>query len=118
MRALAIALILLLGPSPGPPAPTLHFQDIAQKSGVTTVSPASPDKRYLVETMGGGVALFDCDNDGKLDILVVGDSTVDRYIHGGDLMVTLYHQDGNLHFTDITQSAGLTTKGWGMGIAV
>jgi hypothetical protein len=118
MRALAIALVLLLGPPPGPSVPALHFQDIAQKSGVTTVSPSSPDKRYLVETMGGGVALFDCDNDGKLDILVVGDSTVDRYLHGGDLMVRLYHQDGNLHFTDITQSAGLTTKGWGMGIAV
>ena len=68
MRLLVIALMLLLAPSPKPTAPSIHFQDIAQKSGVTTVSPSSPDKRYLVETMGGGVALFDCDNDGKLDI--------------------------------------------------
>lgn len=68
--------------------------------------------------MGGGVALFDCDNDGKLDILTVNDSTVDRYLQGGDPMVTLYHQDSNLHFTDITAQSGLTTRGWGMGIAI
>ena len=80
------------------------------------------DRHYVLDTMaGGGVALFDCDNDGKLDIAVINDSTIERYLQGGDLMVTLYHQDSNspnLHFTDITQSAGLTTKGYGMGIAV
>ncbi len=119
MRVLAIAVgMLFLAPAPPPKAPPLHFRDIAQQAGLTTVPPSSPDKRYLVETMGGGVALFDCDNDGKLDILVVGDSTIDHYLHGGDLMVTLYHQDANLHFTDVTQSAGLTTRGWGMGVAI
>ena len=68
--------------------------------------------------MGGGVALFDCDNDGRLDILTVNESTVDRYLHGGDLMITLYHQDSKLHFSDITAQAGLTTRGWGMGVAI
>jgi hypothetical protein len=70
---------------------------------------------------GGGIALFDCDNDGKLDIAVVNDTTIDRYLAGGDPMITLYHQDGagdQLHFTDVTQSAGLTTRGYGMAIAV
>jgi len=70
---------------------------------------------------GGGIALFDCDNDGKLDIIVVNDSTVDQYLKGGDSMVTLYHQDSDSptpNFTDVTRSAGLTTRGWGMGIAV
>ena len=70
---------------------------------------------------GGGIALFDCNNDGRLDIAVVNDSTIDRFLAGGDTMITLYHQDGsggNLHFTDITKAAGLTTRGWGMGIAV
>jgi len=68
--------------------------------------------------MGGGVAIFDCDNDGKLDILTVNDSSVDRYLHGGDQMVTLYHQDSKLHFSDMTVQAGLTTRGWGMGVAI
>jgi hypothetical protein len=100
------------------PHSSLQFRDISREAGLTTMPPSSSDKQYLVEMMGGGVALFDCDNDGKLDILVVGDSTIDRYLKGGDPMVALYRQDGDLHFTDITQSAGLTTRGWGMGIAV
>ena len=83
---------------------------------------SSSDRRYIVETMGGGgIALLDCDNDGRLDIAVVNDTTIDRFLAGGDPMVTLYHQDGsgaNLHFTDITAAAGLTTRGWGMAIAV
>jgi hypothetical protein len=68
--------------------------------------------------MSGGIGLMDCDNDGKLDIVTVNGSTVDRYRHGGDLLITLYHQDSDLKFTDITKSAGLTRKGWGMGVAV
>jgi hypothetical protein len=70
---------------------------------------------------GGGIALFDCDNDGKLDLAVVNDSTIEQYRKGGELMITLYHQDGNssaVHFTDVTRASGLTTRGWGMGIAV
>jgi hypothetical protein len=61
--------------------------------------------------MGGGVALFDCDNYGMLDILTVNDSTVDRYLRGGERMVTLYHQDSKLRFFDITVQSGLTTRG-------
>jgi hypothetical protein len=105
-----------------PPKVPMHFRDIAAESGLTTVPHSSSKRRYIVETMGGGgVALFDCDNDGKLDIAVVNDSTIDRYLRGGDPMITLYHQDsdsGEIHFTDVTESAGLTTRGWGMAIAV
>ncbi len=73
--------------------------------------------------MSGGVGLIDCDNDGKLDIITVNGSTVQRYRQGGDLMIALYHQDADstihdIKFTDITKSAGLTRKGWGMGVAV
>ena len=68
--------------------------------------------------MSGGIGLFDCDNDGKLDIVMVNASTVERYKNGGDPLVTLWHQDADLKFTDITEKAGLTRKGWGMGVAV
>jgi hypothetical protein len=115
--AAALLVLSLVLPQASKNTP-IHFRDIGAQAGLTTTPQFSSDKRYIVEMMGGGIALFDCDNDGKLDIVVVADSTVDRYLHGGDQMVTLYHQDSPLHFTDITQAAGLTTLGWGMGVAV
>jgi hypothetical protein len=100
----------------------MFFRDIASEVGVTTMPNSRTDRRYVLETMGGGgIALFDCDNDGKLDIATVNDSTIEQYRRGGDLMITLYHQDGNssaIHFSDITKASGLTTLGWGMAIAV
>jgi hypothetical protein len=101
---------------------SIRFHDVASKVGLTTMPSSSSDRHYIVETMGGGgVGLFDCDNDGRLDIVVVNDSTIDRYLHGGDFMVTLYHQDGpagDLHFSDVTKSSGLSARGWGMSVAV
>ncbi|MFZ0773977.1 MAG: CRTAC1 family protein [Candidatus Sulfotelmatobacter sp.] len=104
-------------------SPLPQFEDVAQQAGLTVRHISSPDKKYIVESMSGGIGLIDCDNDGKLDIITVNGSTVPRYREGGDLMITLYHQDTDsknhdLHFTDITKSAGLTHKGWGMGVAV
>ncbi|MBN9614545.1 MAG: hypothetical protein J0G35_03120, partial [Acidobacteriales bacterium] len=46
------------------PSPSLHFHDIGPEAGLTTVPHSAPVKQYLVEMMGGGVGLFDCDNDG------------------------------------------------------
>jgi enediyne biosynthesis protein E4 len=121
MRAIGavFAILLISFAQASHPAP-IRFHDIGLQSRLTTVPHSSADKRYLIEMMGGGVALFDCDNDGKLDIITVTDSTIDRYLAGGDLMVTLYHQDSDsdLHFTDITEAAGLTVRGWGMGVAI
>jgi enediyne biosynthesis protein E4 len=105
------------------PIPTPKFEDVAREAGLTVSHISSPDKKYIVESMSGGVGLIDCDNDGKLDIITVNGSTVERYRLGGDPMITLYHHDsgsttGKIKFTDITKSAGLTRKGWGMGVAV
>src|ERR1700736_5907676 len=100
----------------------IHFQEVSGQVGLNTTPHSSFERRYVLDTMaGGGIALLDCDNDGKLDIAVVNDSTIERYLSGADLMITLYRQDAaspSLHFTDITKSAGLMTRGWGMGIAV
>jgi hypothetical protein len=115
---LATSLLAFTQSSDKSPTPLLHFRDVASQAGLTTIPHFDADKRYLIEMMGGGVALFDCDGDGKLDIVTVTDSTIGGYLNGGDPMVTLYHQDGDLQFTDVTKSAGLTTLGWGMGVAV
>jgi len=99
-------------------APVPHFEDVSKSAGLTVPHNATPEQRYILESMSGGVGFIDCDNDGNLDILTVNGSSVDRYRQGGDPMITLYHQDGNLKFRDITKEAGLTHKGWGMGVAV
>src|SRR5205085_7349658 len=92
-----------------------QFKDVARESGLTVPHISTPDKRYIVESISGGVGLIDCDNDGKLDIIVANGSTIDHFRHGGDPMITLYHQDAGSKFTTITQSAGLSRKAWGMG---
>jgi len=101
------------------------FEDVSARAGITVAHIASPEKKYIVESMSGGVGFIDCDGGGVLAALVVNGSTVDRYKNGGDLMVTLYRQVGNraggvapVKFEDATQAAGLTRKGWGMGVAV
>jgi len=73
--------------------------------------------------MSGGVALFDCDDDGLLDVAVANGSSVDRLKTGGDLFVTLYHRipqrtANSPKFENITASGGLTRKGWGMAVTV
>ncbi len=114
----AILLTAVLAAQTKVAIPPMSFEDVAQQAGLTVPHISSSDKQYIVESMSGGVGLIDCDNDGKLDIIVANGSTVDRFHHGGDPMITLYYQNANFKFTDITASAGLTRKGWGMGVAV
>jgi enediyne biosynthesis protein E4 len=122
-RRIAVAHLLLLflftvSAVVAQQAPPIHFHDISAQAGLNPPAQTTEVPRYLVEMMGGGIALFDCDNDGKLDIAVVNDSSIDRYRKGGAPMITLYHQEANLKFKDITEDAGLATRGWGMGIAI
>jgi len=116
-RLLSFSLLAIPCLSQSAPAP--KFEGVSERAGLTTSHIGAPEKRYIVESTSGGVGFIDCDNDGKLDILMVGGSNVDRYRqNGGDPMVRLFRQDGDLHFTDITEKAGLTRKGWGMGVSV
>src|SRR5579859_5352030 len=99
-----------------PPVPT--FKDIAAQVGITVSHIAAPEAHYVIDSTSGGVGLFDCDNDGRLDVVLVNGSTVERLRGGGDPMVTLYHQEPDGTFKNITNEAGLTRLGWGMGVAV
>jgi len=116
LLVLPLAFLTLSQTTPSPPLP--RFADVAKQAGLTVAHISSPEKHYIVESMSGGAGLIDCDNDGKLDIITVNGSTVDRYKQGGDPLITLYHQEDDFKFRDITKSAGLTRKGWGMGVAV
>src|SRR5260370_39686903 len=103
--------------TPSPPV-VPQFEDVSRQAGLTVSHISTAEQHYIIESMSGGIALFDCDDDGKLDVAIVNGSTVEHYRGGGDPLVTLYHQDEELKFSNITQSAGLTRKGWGMGITV
>jgi enediyne biosynthesis protein E4 len=113
-----IILFLFIFSASGLWAQLPQFKDISREAGLTVPHISTPDKQYIVESTSGGVGLIDCDNDGKLDIIVANGSTIDHFRQGGDPMITLYHQDADFKFSTITQAAGLARKGWGMGVAV
>ncbi len=103
------------------------FTDIAEVSGVHFQSIAShTSKKYLPETMGSGVALFDYDNDGRLDVFFVNgaplsDPTPKGTVpqkNGPSSWNRLYRQKADGTFEDMTGKAGLQGTGYGMGVAV
>jgi hypothetical protein len=116
---LLVALSVGLGPSrPRAVNGAVNFTDITSQAGITFKHVASPEKKYIVESMSGGVALFDYDNDGYLDIFFVNSLTVDMVNSRQKTRSALYHNNGNGTFTDVTDKAGLGDVGWGMGVAV
>jgi hypothetical protein len=116
-----------LGPTESSSGPPGKFVDITAGSGVHFRYQSShTSKKYLPETMGAGVALFDYDNDGRLDIFLVngaplGDPTPKGTIPqktGPQYWNRLYHQKPDGTFEDVTERAGLQGTGYGMGVAV
>ncbi|MGH9539793.1 MAG: CRTAC1 family protein [Terriglobales bacterium] len=97
---------------------TIDFRDIASEAGLTAenVSGDADNKRYILETTGDGVGIFDFDNDGLMDVLLVNATTMDGKGRGEKSTSHLYRNLGNLHFADITQQAGLGKVGWGQGV--
>src|ERR1043166_7049105 len=96
----------------------ISFTDITAQAGITFKHVASPEKKYIVESMSGGVALFDYDNDGDLDLYLINSLTVDLVKSKGKTKSDLYRNDGNGKFTDVSVIAGVNDIGWGMGVAV
>lgn len=101
--------------SPG----VIRFDEIAQRAGVDFITNSSPTpNKNQPETMVAGVALFDYDGDGLPDIyLVNGASLPELRKTGPEFSNRLFHNDGNLKFTDVTARAGVAGEGFGMGVA-
>jgi hypothetical protein len=97
----------------------VDFRDIAAQAGITAkmVSGAEDHKKYIIETTGSGVALFDFDNDGLVDIFLVNATRLDES-SGPPPTNHLYRNLGNLKFQDVTTKAGLARSGWGQGACV
>jgi hypothetical protein len=102
------------------PAITVDFQDVAEQAGLTavTVSGNGDRKKYILETTGTGVALFDYDDDGRVDIFIPNGTTLDAPGAARIASPTghLYRNLGALRFEDVTSRARLTQSGWGQGV--
>ena len=118
------------GPAQSPPSGSAmvpgNFADRTAQTGVHFLHRAPhTTKKYLIETIGSGVALLDYDNDGRLDIFLVngaehGDPTPKDTIPqktGPEYWNRLYHQKQDGTFEDVTERAGLKGSGYGMGVA-
>jgi hypothetical protein len=97
-------------------APELLFRDITKEAGITFSHQAAPEKKYIVESMSGGVALFDFDRDGRIDIYFVNSLTVDTAKDPTSARSALYRNLGSGRFADVTDKAGIAHPGWGMGV--
>src|ERR1700686_4956354 len=111
----------------GPTPAMAKFNDATSTLGINFEYIAShTSRKYLIETMGSGVALFDYDNDGRLDIFVVNGAPLSDPTPKGTIPQKagpkdwnrLYHQKSDGTFEDVTEGAGLQGVGYGMGVAV
>src|SRR6185369_2422986 len=94
-------------PSPAAEPPAFQFVDVAAKAGLTApvVYGGVESKKYILETNGCGIAFFDYDHDGWLDIFVPGGSRLDGAAPGTSNRLYRNNRDGT--FTDVTKKAGL-----------
>ncbi len=92
------------------------FRDVIDETGITFRHQSAPEKKYILESMAGGLAVLDFNNDGLMDIYFVNALTVDTAYEPEAAPSALYQNLGNLGFEDVTQKAGLAFPGWGMGV--
>ncbi len=95
-----------------------QFEDVAKSAGIHFQHNSDPAKRYIVESMGGGVILMDYDRDGWPDIYFTNAPTVAEAVAGKTKLGALYHNNQDGTFTDVTAKSGLNTPCYGMGGAV
>jgi enediyne biosynthesis protein E4 len=103
-----------------PVKPIANFADIAEKAGLTMqdIFGGIETKKYIIETTGTGVAIFDYDNDGWPDIFLVNGTRLEGFPSGAAPSNYLYRNNHDGTFTDVTLEAGLTATGWGQGVCV
>ncbi|MBZ5701843.1 MAG: CRTAC1 family protein [Acidobacteriia bacterium] len=124
-RALALCLLLAAAslfpaagiPQAAPSAPV--FVDVTRAAGLDFhLTCGSREKLYIMDSMCGGIAVFDYDNDGWPDIFLVNGSTLEDLQTGKSPASKLYRNNHDGTFTDVTEKAGLAHRGWCFGAAV
>ncbi len=92
--------------------------DITGSTGIKFNHLSSPEQKYIVESMSGGVAIIDFDRDGWPDIYFTNAPSVDMQLAGRKARGALYHNNHDGTFTDVTDKAGVATPCWAMGAVV
>jgi hypothetical protein len=99
----------------------VSYRDVTAPAGFSTFTHVSgtADKNYIIEATGSGVALWDFDNDGTLDVYLVNGSTLDRVARGDRApSAALFRNNGDGTFTDVTTERGIENHRWGQGVCV
>jgi hypothetical protein len=99
-------------------APLPQLVDITASTGIKFDHLSSPEQKYIVESMSGGVALIDYDRDGWPDIYFTNAQSVDMALAGKKARSALYHNNHDGTFTDVTDKAGVGYPCWAMGAVV
>jgi hypothetical protein len=103
------------------PSSPVQFVDVAERAGLTVpnVWGGVEHKRVIIETKGSGIAFFDYDNDGWLDIYLTNGSRLDTKWPAGTAPTThLFKNNRDGTFTDVTEKSGLGRSGWQTGVCV
>src|SRR5246127_2648644 len=101
-----------------PQTAATQLVDITAHTGIHFSHMSTPDARYIVESMSGGVALIDYDQDGYPDIYFTNAASVEMGLAGKKAKGALYHNNHDGTFTDVTDKAGGGSPCWAMGAAV
>jgi len=98
--------------------PIPQLADVTKKAHITFDHLAAPEKKYIVESMAGGVVVIDYDRDGWPDIYFTNAPMVSQALSGVKARGALYHNNHDGTFTDVTDKAGVATPGFAMGGSV
>jgi hypothetical protein len=112
----AVAHFLVAQSLPDQKETAVHFLDVTDSAGIAFRHISAPEKKYIVESIGGGVAIFDYDNDGCMDIYFTNALTVDTASDFHASRSALYHNNCDGTFTDVTEKSGLAYPGWANGV--
>jgi hypothetical protein len=120
LRARPLAFPQQKTSTPSPSDLGITFVNVAKESGLNakTIFGGEHKNKYLLETTGCGVAFYDYDNDGWLDIFLVNGSRLEGFAPGQEPTSHLFKNNRDGTFTDITEKAGLKRSGWGQGVCV
>jgi hypothetical protein len=95
----------------------IQLRDVTRESGVKFVhSDGSSGRRYIVETVASGLALFDYDVDGDIDIYFLSGTLLPGASKDPPPRNALYRNDGGWKFTEVTAQAGVGSAGYGLGV--